>query len=267
MPQIVDHSVTFRSTNWTDKRNTYTDWHLIPSSRPVIAPPPPQTNIIQIPGTDGSRDLSELATNRPLYGDRSGSIQFYLEPGYWKWADAYSAIGNYLHGQRLLMVLEDDPNFYYDGRFSVSQWQSDASWETITINYVCSPYKLRTAPAGENWKWDTLFFGPVTAPVNPTGTNGTQIVSYNKKRIRDIPNRQIVVEGYGMPVVPVVETTADNVALTMDGKTVTLAKKGKHDIYNTPDLAKLTIATGTHRITVSGDQNSRITFDYRGGSI
>lgn len=74
-----------------------------------------------------------------MYDNRSGSFEFVVSESAKSWNVLYSEIANYLHGQYLAAVLEDDPGFYYDGRFSVNQWASNKSFSLIVINYnVCS---------------------------------------------------------------------------------------------------------------------------------
>ena len=131
------HSVTIGS------KNTFTDWHLVPDSRPVINMPEPYTDFVEIPGMSGTLDLSETLTGYPTYKNREGELKFHVLNGY-NWIDIYSSIAAYIHGKRLKLVLEDDPNWYYEGRFSVKEWESnnDGTWSDITIGYTLDPYKL-----------------------------------------------------------------------------------------------------------------------------
>ena len=59
--------------------NTWTDWHLIPSSRPSVVPPTIVTKYVEIPGADGVLDLSNFLTGRPTYGQRQGSFSFVVD--------------------------------------------------------------------------------------------------------------------------------------------------------------------------------------------
>lgn len=130
-------------------KNTWEDWHLVPSSRPVINPPTPKTTYVDIPGGDGVIDLSTTLTGYPTYNNREGSWEFIVINDYGKWKDRFSDIVNYLHGKRRAIILEEDPNYYYMGRFSVSNWtsNSDGSGSRVTIDYNLSPYKVnRTIP-------------------------------------------------------------------------------------------------------------------------
>ncbi len=147
-----------------DEINTWDDWHLIPSTRPVISPPSVRTNYIDIPGRNGSLDLSEVLTGYPLYQDRSGSLKFYVMHDYWvddqgnnQWQETYRTIAEYLHGQRLYMQLEDDKSYYYEGRFALDNWTSDEHYSTITIKYVLEPFKWKTE-CGTDWLWDYINF-------------------------------------------------------------------------------------------------------------
>lgn len=131
------HSITFGS------KNTWNDWHLVPTSRPVFDPPVLKERYIDIPGGDGVIDLTESLTGYPVYQNRTGSLEFIVMNDYWPWQEAYSTICDYLHGQRMKAVLEDDRDYYYEGRFKVSKWKSDKYYSTITIEYSVSPYKKR----------------------------------------------------------------------------------------------------------------------------
>ena len=129
------HSITFGD------KNTWTDWHLIPDSRPVFNPPSVKTKIVEIPGSDGTLDMTESLTGFPLYNDRTGSFVFNVENGHQDWQKLYSSIMGHLHGKKLRAVLEDDPNYYYEGRFWVENWESGKANSKITIGYQVAPYK------------------------------------------------------------------------------------------------------------------------------
>lgn len=145
------HSVTFN----TDK-NTFTNWHLVPETRPVIAQPEVKTNIVEIPGSQGVLDLSEALTSYPLYKNRTGDLAFkvlddFATPSssfpYTSWAELYNAIAGELHGQTGTVTLADDPNWFYSGRFTVSwESQTDGSGSKVTIGYDLEPFRYKTTP-------------------------------------------------------------------------------------------------------------------------
>lgn len=152
------HSIIFGD------KNTWADWYLIPSSRPVFNPPKPKTKFIDIPGSDWHMDLSTVLTGDITYEGRTGSIEFYVDNGQLseykesKWATLYSEIMDYLHGQLMQATLEDDLGFYYEGRFTVNQWKSDPHNSKIVIDYNVNPYKLESTSSLDDWIWDTFNF-------------------------------------------------------------------------------------------------------------
>ena len=59
------HSITFGD------KNTWDDWHLIPSKRPSFNPPNVKSQYVDIPGGNGVLDLTESLTGYPLYNTRT----------------------------------------------------------------------------------------------------------------------------------------------------------------------------------------------------
>lgn len=150
------HSVRF-SKNGTVK-NSWSDWYLVPTSRPVINPPEPKFNTVDIPGANGSIDLTEVVSGDVVYQNRTGSFEFIVMntgTGHMEkpmeWFDLYSDIMDYLHGQIVQVSLEDEipagetvPTYYYEGRCEVTGWTSDENYSTIEIDYDLFPYKYAT---------------------------------------------------------------------------------------------------------------------------
>lgn len=126
--------------------NSYTSFHMVPDGRPVIATPTPVTNFIDVPGAIGQLDMSEALTGYPLYGSREGNLSFIVLNDYEEnqtWADRYANLCWHIHGKRLKMILEDDPNYFYEGRFTVDSWDTPNSndFSKVTIGYTLDPYK------------------------------------------------------------------------------------------------------------------------------
>ncbi len=200
------HSITLGD------KNTWTDWHLIPSSRPLVNPPNVRSSFVEIPGSDGALDLSDSLIGRPTYADRTGTWDFYVDNGYGEWSDRYSTIMAYLHGQKMKAVLEDDPLFYYEGRFSVNQWRSDPYYSRMSINYEVGPYKLYSATEGEMWLWDPFNFE-------------TDIIrSYRNMTIKKGVPLTVNIEGDVMDIIPVITTYVSGVVLEFNGYTINLKK-------------------------------------------
>lgn len=167
--------------------NTYKDFYLVPTALPVIETPGVKTKTIDIPGANGSIDLTESLTPYPIYKNRTGSLKFallqdrfeyytrynraphsvssaYAKDGTAMWAKIYSDIANKLHGRKCQIILEDDPEWYYEGRIALNKWESstDGKWPVITLNYDLAPYKLSvytsTELSTDNWLWNPFSF-------------------------------------------------------------------------------------------------------------
>lgn len=136
----------YHSIKFGDK-DAFSDWHLVPSSRPVIAMPNVKTTVVEVPGASGAVDLSELLTGYPLYQNRTGELDFHVlndyTDDYDSWSDLYEEMANYLHGKNMKVVLEDDPDYYYEGRIALAQWISnnDGTWSDVKFQYDFDPYK------------------------------------------------------------------------------------------------------------------------------
>lgn len=142
--------------------NTWDDWHLIPSKRPQFTMPKQKTNYLEVPGASYSLDLSESLTGYPVYEDREGSFEFIMENGYGQWYNRYSEIAAFLHGQTLRVFLEDDPEYFYEGRFAIDSYAAGDSRSNprgkIVISYRVNPYKWYHQSSIEPWLWDPFNF-------------------------------------------------------------------------------------------------------------
>lgn len=232
------HSITLGD------KNTWDDWHLIPKSRPLFNPPSVKTNYIEIPGGDGSLDLTTALAGRPVYKNRTGSWEFYVENGFKDWAVLYSEIMTYLHGKKLKAILEDDPNYYYEGRFAVNAWQSDPNWSIITIDYEVAPYKKSVVAVGNDWLWDTFNF------------ETDMIRSYENLPVSG--SLTVVVIGDSMPVPPTIVASVAGMTVTYNGDTYNLNKGSNY-------ISELTIQEGENTFIFGG--TGTITILYERGRL
>jgi len=135
------YSVTFTDANQVSK-NTWADWHLIPMSPPMIAPPEVYTNYVEIPGrTNGPLDLSEALTNGPSYQNSEGSWDFILMDGYQSRKDLYQELKDFLHGRKMRISLEEDEMHYYEGRIKISEPRTGNGNTQFSFDYVVSPVR------------------------------------------------------------------------------------------------------------------------------
>lgn len=230
------HSITIGD------KNTWDDWHLVPTSRPVVNPPKARTKYIEVPGADGFIDLSDMLTGQVLYDNREGSWEFIVQPGQMLWSKVYSEIMQYIHGNFLKIILEDDPDFYYEGRLFVNQWLSDKNESKITIGYNLAPYKKYSLES-RTWIWDTFNFE-------------TDIIREYKDMLVD--GKLIVnVVGEKMASIPTIISSSD-ITLIFNGKEYSL-KKGMNRNEN------IVIHDGKNPMTFLG--YAKVSIDFIGGIL
>ena len=146
------HSITFVkviSNNEEEIKNTWDDWHLIPSSEPMFSHPNAVYSYVDVPGADGSLDLTDYLIGRPTYSDRQGTFEFVITNGYDPMEsrdfiskkELRTQLANYFNGGIMAAYLEDDPDYFYVGRFFFKGRTPDASHSKVTIEYRVRPYR------------------------------------------------------------------------------------------------------------------------------
>lgn len=238
------HSVTFGD------KNTYDDWRLVPSSRPLFVPPPVKTNYIDLPGSNGKLDLTEVLNGYPVYENRVGSMEFIVLNGYVSWDSRYAQISNYLHGKRMKAVLEDDPYWYYEGRFSVNEWRSEKDWSRIVIDYDVYPFKRELYDSSEPWLWD------------PFNLENGVVRDYSDITIGNTEGGTIVdLQGSEEPVIPVI------IVNSSDGLGMEIGYNGVTYHLNDGENRNvgIIISPGASKMIIMG--KGKITIKYRGGSL
>lgn len=118
-----------------------TDLGLI-QQRVEVSPAAPKTNYVDIPGGDGSKDLTESLGVGVKYKDREITWTFGLYPGQ-DWYAKQQQVSGALNGLACHITLDDDPDYYYDGRLEVSGYSRDKLLRQITVRAVCRPYKSK----------------------------------------------------------------------------------------------------------------------------
>lgn len=165
------HGITFETERGA--QFTTDDLYLVPDGRPVIAPPPVKTNIVEIPGASGALDLSRTLTGYPTYGNREGDLNFHvLNDKPLSWIELYNILMYRLHGVKCKVFLEDEPDYYYYGTLSIGEWISnnDGTWSDVTIHYVLDPYKYNNTEVNIS---HTCSNNSWTVPLTDIGTMPT----------------------------------------------------------------------------------------------
>ena len=171
--EAVCSAVVLQEMTLGDELHTWKDLFLIPASRPIVQPPIEKTMTLDVEGMSGEADLSHGLTGYPVFNDREGSWQFYIDTDRWREANGFwGPVGSFAYRDimrrlnRMMerpfqtkIIFDDDPLFYYVGRVWVSERPSQQYDHTkITLQYRLYPYKYLLVEDGDDWLWDTFCF-------------------------------------------------------------------------------------------------------------
>lgn len=223
-------------------KHSYLDFGLILSSQ-VISPPEPKLNLVEVPMRNGSIDLTETLSGEVKYEDRKITLTFSVIDPRRTWAYQISKIQNYLHGQRMKIIFDEDKAFYYIGRVSVNTWTSNQGIGKLVLTCTVDPFKYDISSSSEDWLWDPFDFevGIIneTKDISVSGTATVTLIGRSKGNV---------------PVF----TASEAMTLTFEGTDYEL-QQGSQKFY------ELLLKEGENELTFTG--NGTITIDYTGGSL
>lgn len=245
---ILDDHITFKGAYVGFPKNTATDWHLVPLTKILVAPPPFKANFQNVDGVTGDIDLS--SANGLNYSNRKGNWQFKILPGYDS-EDILAEMIDFLHGGLFEVTTSSDTDgCYYKGRITVNDWKITENGAYVTLGYNLDPF--RYDPTTER---DYSF--ALSSVTQSTAT-------YNFPRLR-------------MPATPYIEVTSLNGTLTMQytkcserstsatlSGSLTVSSVGTVDtsdmVFYSPPGVTSTITDAQIRFTASNSATVRVKF-------
>lgn len=136
--------------------HSYRD-HALIMERVEIGPAVPNLYFIDIPF--GKRqDITEALYGHVTYSYRPISITFGTLKSHDDWPEFLMKIYNLYNGQKIKLIFDDDPDYYYLGRAEFYDLERECRIGKFTISFECEPYKYkkqstevkRTLSSGEN---------------------------------------------------------------------------------------------------------------------
>ena len=195
-----------------------------------IPPAKPKTNYIDIPGGDGSADLTE-ANGEVKYYDRDAKFTFTMNPAGdlsdMAWEEKKTEISNLLNGIDFKITLDKDDGFYYQGRCTVDSYLSNKRVRQFVISAKLKPYKLK--------KSETYLKYNVTPTV--------QTVSITNSR---------------KSVCPYIECSGNNTIVSFGSATYNFSA----GVHRTLDI---TFKYGINKVDISG--NGTVAFRFQEGEL
>ena len=119
-------------------KHSIDDWDLLMVSK-SIGDAEPKIIDVDIAGSNGKLDLSEW-TGEILYNNRTLAFDFDIYDSPSNWWTLKRQITNYLHGKKLKITLDQDPNYYYVGRCKVTNFSNETTVAHISIECDCEPF-------------------------------------------------------------------------------------------------------------------------------
>ena len=137
------------------KYHSYEDFSLLLIKGGVqISTPDAKIEEVEVLGADGTHDLTEYF-GEVKYHNRTLTFTFETTKRHQEFYDLVVEIANKLHGRKLNIVYEREPNFYYVGRAKVNEYKSIEKIGRLVIECTCEPYKLEYY---ETYNQNTLKF-------------------------------------------------------------------------------------------------------------
>lgn len=204
------------NTVYFDNMELYDDLNLLLLKK-TIGTPKPKIDTLDIPGSSVPIDFTEF------FGDvQYNSVKLKFEVGTFKsLEEVFSIVKNKLNGRKLKIRLSDDPNYYYVGRVTISDWSLDKILGKFTIEAECEPYKYKIN---------------VTEIIETVTTSKTVIINNDR-----------------MWVVPTVKTTAP-IKIRFENMTADIDKGGE---YTIPELQ---FKDGENSVILEGNATVTFTY-------
>ena len=154
------HSITFFKNDDSSFKNTWGDFHMVPTSRPYITPPPAQIKMVSLPRSNKILDLTNSLTRNVTYEAREGDWEFYIDHDKWEdWTQAFDDISDYLDGSVFHVIMADEPLYSYNGRVYVSDYSPESNYSKFRVHYtldaICEVYEYVEKATYPNYIFDS----------------------------------------------------------------------------------------------------------------
>lgn len=125
-----------------DRIHSYNDLNLV-LSKLEISPATPKSYYVNIPGGDGSIDMTENH-GEVKYHDRDCKFTFTAIPGTERdWERLKTKVNNAINGKVFRITLDKDPEHYYEGRCAVDNYAVSKWKKQIIVTARVKPWKFK----------------------------------------------------------------------------------------------------------------------------
>lgn len=232
---------------------------------PKISHPTVKTKTIDIPGSNGVKDLMQYISDIPLYENRKVDITFeILERGI-IYEDKVTEVSNLLNGRYAKIIFDETPGYYFYGQCSIPEPLTNSECcGKFSVSVTAEPYKYAVQTIDEPYLWDS--FNLKSGVIYSEFLCGDV---YNENTVVNVPistsGTDITVNVIKMPVEPSITVYGDDCELVFKNNTYTLTgTPGGHEAV--PIGALMTAGENVlHFKLADGSVNSSVTVSYRDG--
>lgn len=127
------------STIIVDGVDVCAEFGVIYTDESTLGPPEKRTNYVDVPGMDGTLDLTETLTEDMVFGRRSETAVLFV-PGGLPFERVKTDLSNFLDGRRFDYTYSFDRAYVRNGRFRVTEYDG---WRErrITVEIDAEPWK------------------------------------------------------------------------------------------------------------------------------
>jgi len=179
-----------------------------------VTPPAVKENYVDIAGGNSSIDLTE-AVGGVAFEDGKIAFKFTLFD-----SERRERMKNDLHGKRMKIVLEREPEYFYEGRVSVTSESLEGNLFELCMEARVAPYKTEHR------------------------------LTIHEETVK--ADREILLSNDRMPAMPVI-TVRGNIRVSFEGSSF-LLRTGTYEI------PEITLHEGINRLRVSGDGGIRLEY-------
>lgn len=199
--------------------NTLTQWGLILCADLNIGMPPLKSNLVDIPGRNGTVNMSYAVSGFPVYGNREITFTLFAAVDDATLNTIRAELAELCHGQEANLILPTDSTHYYHGLFNIGEISGYNSGR-IPVSVVAEPYAYKNSPT----------------TISKTIPSGGSVTI-------DIANEQ-------MPANATINASG-TITLTHSGTSYTIASGERALPFVIPSGGTTATATGTQGTTIS----------------
>lgn len=226
------------------EKHTFKDFGLYWLEPYSIGFPEPDEYLVYVPGAYSPIDLTDELTGHTGFKSRKVDLSFEVrDQDYYRYEAIKMGLAEYIHGRKLRIILDTDPNYFYLARLRVEFDKNEKSESKLILTGEADPYKYNVLSSMDEWEWDPFSF------VNGVIHFAKDLKIDGRTKVSLLPTR--------VPVSPNFICSSP-MTVELDGEKVSLPAGKSQSPY-------IVLKNQDNELYFEG--NGTVTIDYRGGFL